>query len=578
MNLLSLLLAVMGALFLATCQSSAALQDDLPHALITSPLPPVYSPDNTNETYKNPIIFADYSDPDVCRGPAGDDFYMTASSFSCFPGLPVLHSRDLVHWTIIGHAVDHYPFEGFTTPQHGKGIWAPSIRYHAGYFWIFVGDPDNGILMTKSRNPAGPWEKLATVKAAKGWIDCCPFWDDDGHAYLVHAFARSRAGFNNALDICRMSTDGTHLLDEGTRVYDGGTDRAHSNQTYTTVEGPKLYKRDGYYYIFAPGGGVAGGYQIVFRSKNILGPYDSRIVLEQGNTPINGPHQGGWVQTTSGQDWFIHFQDRGAYGRVTHLQPLAWHDDWPVIGNDPSGSGKGVPVLSDPMPDTAGSRFNGQNSKIRLAPQTSDEFDRGTLGLQWQWFADWQPRWYSLAERPGYLRLFVVSTPISVPLYERANLLLQKFPAEQFQFTTLLDPAALEPNESAGLVIVGRSTASLTVRRVSAGLRIARTQFQASANAPQPPDVDQESVPLPAAPVYLRARVSPGAKCIFSYSPDGATFTDLGQPFSATQDQWIGAKIGLFCNAPPPTPNPPATLSPPRSGHADFDFVHVEPF
>ena len=251
----------------------------------------VWSADNGDGTYRNPIIFADYSDPDVIR--VRDDFYLVASSFNCSPGLPVLHSKDLVNWTIIGHAFQRYPYESFNTPQHGNGVWAPSIRFHGGEFYIYFGDPDRGIFMTKATNPAGPWDPLVHVKEAKGWIDTCPFWDDDGNAYLVHAWARSRAGINSILTINRMSADGKTLLDEGKLVFDG---HAH----HPTIEGPKLYKRDGYYYIFAPAGGVGTGWQTVLRSKNIFGPYEDRIVMDQGRTNINGPHQGGWVELKSG--------------------------------------------------------------------------------------------------------------------------------------------------------------------------------------------------------------------------------------------------------------------------------------
>jgi beta-xylosidase len=148
----------------------------------------VWVADNGDGTYKNPILCADYSDPDVIR--VGDDFYMAASSFNCVPGLPILHSKDLVNWEIIGHAVPRFADKRFDIPQHGNGIWAPSIRYHDGWFWIFVGDPDAGVLMTKAKDPAGPWTPLHLVKEGKGPIDACPLWDDDGNAYPVHAWAK----------------------------------------------------------------------------------------------------------------------------------------------------------------------------------------------------------------------------------------------------------------------------------------------------------------------------------------------------------------------------------------------------
>ena len=293
----------------------------------------VWVADLGNGTYKNPILHADYSDPDAIR--VGDDYYLTASSFSDIPGLPILHSKDLVNWTIIGHALKKQPpFEVFDKPQHGGGVWAPAIRFHNDEFYIFYPDPDYGIYMVKTKNPAGEWEKPVLVKAGKGWIDPCPLWDDDGNAYLVSAFAGSRAGFKSVIIVSKMSVDGTKLLDDGVMVFDG-------HDKHPTIEGPKFYKRNGYYYIFAPAGGVPTGWELILRSKNIYGPYEEKIVLAQGKSPINGPHQGAWVTTQTGEDWFLHFQDRGAYGRIVHLQPMKWVNDFPVIGVDADGDGTG---------------------------------------------------------------------------------------------------------------------------------------------------------------------------------------------------------------------------------------------
>jgi len=252
----------------------------------------VWVADSGDGTYRNPILYADYSDPDVVR--VGEDYYLVASSFNAIPGLPVLHSRDLVNWTIVGHALQRQPpFEVFDKPQHGNGVWAPAIRYHNGEFYIFYPDPDYGIYLVKAKQPMGPWSEPLLIKAAKGWIDPCPFWDDDGKAYLVTAFARSRAGIKSILVISRMSPDGTSLLDNGVMVFDG-----HDHDP--TVEGPKLYKRNGYYYVFAPAGGVESGWQLALRAKNINGPYERKVVLAQGKTSINGPHQGAWIETPSG--------------------------------------------------------------------------------------------------------------------------------------------------------------------------------------------------------------------------------------------------------------------------------------
>jgi beta-xylosidase len=501
-----------------------------PHATASA-----WVPDNGDGTYRNPVIFADYSDPDVVR--AGDDFYMVSSSFHHVPGLPILHSTDLVNWTIVGHALDRLPSPVFDTPQHGKGIWAPSIRHHGGYFWIYVGDPDLGILMTRARDPRGPWENAHLVKEARGWIDPCPLWDADGQMYLVHAWAKSRAGFNGVLTVNRLSADGRQITDEGVTVFDG-------RERHPTIEGPKFYERNGYYYIFAPAGGVTPGWQTVLRSRNVLGPYEDRIVLDQGKTPINGPHQGGWVDTPGGEDWFVHFQDRGAFGRVVHLQPMVWKDDWPVMGEDPNGDGRGQPVLSFRKP-----RVNAA-SRITV-PETSDEFDGAALGLQWQWHANPLPAWWSLSARTGTLRL-VPESRTPGQLWEQASLLLQKFPAERFTATTEMTLVSSHAGARSGLAVMGRDYAFVVVERTAEGWRLV---YAANRNADKgEKELVEANAPLASGHVWLRASVGDGARTTFSYSADGKTFTAIGTPFTAREGVWVGARVGVF-TAPVPAQN-----------------------
>ena len=250
--------------------------------------------------YQNPILLGDYSDPDVVR--VGQDFYMTSSSFTYLPGLPILHSRDLVHWEQIGYAAARLPFARYDQPAHKCGTWAPSIRWHHGRFYVYVCLPDEGLLAFTAEDPAGSWE-CHYVKDVCGWIDPCPLFASDGSVWLVHALAASRIGINNMLMIHRMTDDGLQVLDKGVLVYDG-----HSHGD-VTVEGPKIYERNGMYWILCPAGGVKDGYQLALRSSKIEGPYERKVVLKQGRTGINGPHQGGWVQDPQGHDWFLHFQD-----------------------------------------------------------------------------------------------------------------------------------------------------------------------------------------------------------------------------------------------------------------------------
>ena len=422
-------------------QALAALLFLLP-SLTYAQLSKVWVPDLGNGTYKNPVLYADYSDPDAIR--VGDDFYLISSSFNCVPGLPILHSRDLVNWSIIGSVfAEQPPLARYREVQHGNGVWAPAIRYHNKEFYIYYPDPDLGIFVTKARNPAGPWSAPVCIKAAQGWIDPCPLWDEDGRAYLVHGFAGSRAGIKTALAVSPMSADGLHLTGLDALVFDG-----HAGQP--TVEGPKFYKRHGYYYIFAPAGGVATGWQLVLRSKNVYGPYETRTVLAQGTTGINGPHQGAWVTTNAGEDWFLHFQDQGPYGRVVHLQPMTWQNDWPVIGLDADGDGTGQPVLTYRKP-----RIKGPAQPL-ATPPTSDEFGENTLGRQWQWHANPQDYWAYPNGPQGYLRLYSVQVPDGYRnLWQAPNLLLQKLPAEAFTATTRLTFTPRVEGEQVGLLVMG---------------------------------------------------------------------------------------------------------------------------
>ena len=499
-------------------------------------------------TYTNPIIDADYSDPDVIR--VGEDFVLTASSFNSVPGLPILHSKDLVNWKIIGHALESLPpQEVFAKPQHGNGVWAPAIRFHNNEFYIFYGDPDFGIYMVKARYAAGPWSKPLLIRAAKGWIDPCPFWDDDGNAYLVHAWANSRSGMKSILTINRMSADGTKLLDDGKMVFDGRVN-------HPTIEGPKLYKRNGYYYIFAPAGGVTNGWQTVLRARDIYGPYEDRIVMDQGRTFINGPHQGGWVELKSGESWFLHFQDRRAYGRVVLLQPVNWQNDWPVIGVDKDGDGKGEPVASFRRPNV------GREYPLQT-PQTSDEFESNNLSLQWQWHANPVEQWSSFTARRGWLRLRAVPFPENGKnLWAVPNLLLQKLPSREFSVTTFVDVSHLRQGERTGLLMMGRDYSYLAVTRGQRGLRLVRVVCLDAAKGGEEKEIG--AVELNNKSIYLRIDVSGDAVCRFSYSFDGKTFEVLGETFTAQPGMWIGAKVGLFSIGPANA-----------QGYADYDWFRV---
>lgn len=512
----------------------------------------VWISDQGNGTYKNPVLHADYSDPDAIR--VGDDFFMTASSFDAVPGLPILHSKDLINWTLIGHALRRlFPVDHFSKTQHGNGVWAPAIRHYNNEFYIYYPDPDVGIYLTKAKQAAGPWSDPALILAGKGLIDPCPFWDENGKTYLIHAYAGSRAGIKSILVIRELNKIGDSVLNEGTVVYDG-------HATDPTIEGPKLYKRNGYYYIFAPAGGVSTGWQVVLRSKNIYGPYERRVVMDQGSTQINGPHQGAWVSTQTGEDWFLHFQDKEAYGRVVHLQPMKWISDWPVIGNDKDGDGTGEPVLHFKKPDV------GKIYPVATISE-SDEFN-STPGLQWQWQANPQATWAFSNQAEGTLRLYSQKIPDQAKnLWDAPNVLLQKFPAEEFIVTTKLSftPNAKLENEKAGLVIMGLNYASLALKNSKDGTQL----IYSVCNLSDKDSVETESVlaNTKSTTFYFRVTVQRNAVCLFSYSTDGKKFIQIDQTFKAISGRWIGAKVGLFCTRISQTND---------SGYADIDWFRFE--
>ena len=506
----------------------------------------VWSPDNGDGTYTNPVINADYSDPDVCV--VGDDYYLTASSFQCIPGLPILHSRDLVNWKIIGHAVKELqPKEVFDRPSHGNGIWAPSIRYHNGEFYIYWGDPDYGVFMVKTTNPAGEWTPPLCVIPGKGMIDTCPLWDDDGRCYLVNGWANSRARFASVLTVRELNKEGTKPISDPVVVFDGnGTENR-------TCEGPKFYKREGWYWIMCPAGGVPTGFQLAMRSKSPYGPYESKVVLAQGKSSVNGPHQGGWVHTALGEDWFLHFQDKECYGRVVHLQPVTWRDNWPVMGVDKDGDYCGEPVLKYRKPKT-------RETVAVVNPVESDEFNLPVMGRQWQWQANYNQT-FGMPTAFGTFRIYNFKHATDAPnLWDVPNMLLQKTPADNFTATAKMRITSKADNQVGGVIMMGLDYAALVAKRVGDEFILQQVVCKA-ADKGKPETVTEIARLKPSQKdvidykpgihldIYMRMKVSDG-NCTFSYSLDGKKFRDAGEKFKMKEGKWIGAKIGLVSYEP----------------------------
>ncbi|MCU4177269.1 family 43 glycosylhydrolase [Carboxylicivirga sp. N1Y90] len=522
MRLFFCLLYVLVILFLAGCKQ--VVTPSFQGVSVT-----LNSADNNDGTYTNPIIQADYSDPDVIR--VGNDYFMTASSFNCAPGLPILHSKDLVNWQLITYACDAvYPIEHYSKVQHGNGIWAPSLRYHNGTFYIFYGDPDFGIFMLKAKEAMGPWSKPLLIKEAKGWIDPCPFWDEDGKAYLVHAYAGSRAGLKSVLAINRMNDEGTELLDDGILVFDG-------HKHHKTIEGPKLYKRDGYYYIFAPAGGVAEGWQTVLRSKYIYGPYEDKIVLQQGETDVNGPHQGAMVSLANGEDWFMHFQDQEAYGRVVHLQPMHWQDDWPIMGKPTNGCGNPVQMYEKPKVAPAVSSFQ--------VKSMNDEFDSETIPLLWQWHANKSLDWGLCYPGEGVFRMNCQAYPQSYSnLWDVSSLLLQKFPSQVFEVEAKININLINNTERVGFTVMGSEYCCLEVFKAEKQLFL-RSCLCVDARSGSNEQYS-EPISIDASDILFKLIVKQGALCELQYSLDGVRYTTVIDGFEAKPGRWIGSKFGFY--------------------------------
>ncbi len=453
------------------------------------------------------IVYADYSDPDVCVGTDGD-YWMTASSFQCTPGLPILHSTDMVHWEVVNYAVEKLvPVEHYNSIQHGNGVWAPSIRLHNGTYYIYWGDPDFGVFMVKTNDPRGKWDEPVLVVPGKGIIDTTPLWDEDGRCYLVNGWANSRCGFNSVLTVRELSADGTRAISNPVMVYDGQPDGNH------TIEGPKFYKHDGFYYILAPAGSVATGWQVALRSKNVYGPYEMKIVFNK-----DGIHQGGWVE-----DKFVCFQEVGAYGRILHLLDVEMKNGWPMM------------------------RLN-KNDNIK-----------GIAGEGYQWHANYQEAFgFKTVDGTRIYSHHVTDTFRN--MWEVPNLYLEKFDGETFSDTLTTTITARDNGTESGFIIMGRDYCRLSVELNNGTFTLKQITCK---------DADKQGIETIKNICTLKTRsygagaktnyethisfrieCLKGALCRMSYSIDGKHFMSLPDLFQAREGKWIGAKYGVFSIAP----------------------------
>ena len=517
--------AIIHALAAATAAMLAACSAQTAPALTADDTEPRWG-DLGDGTYANPVLLADYSDPDVIR--VGNRYYMVCSEFH-FMGMPVLMSEDMVNWQIIGQIYRSIDLPMFDEMKgYANGTWAPALRYHDGRYYMYVCMPNTGLYMATAEQPEGPWSPLQHIVEVDGWEDPCPFWDEDGQAYLGH----SRVGAGPII-IHRMSPDGTRLLDEGQTVYEG-----------PVAEGTKFLKKDGYYYLSIPEGGVGGGWQTVLRSKDIYGPYEGRRVLETGSTGVNGPHQGALVDTPEGDWWFYHFQSHGQLGRVVHLQPVSWTEDgFPFIGEDYDENGVGEPVPRYAKPATG-------IDAPRSLPQTSDDFGETELSPQWAWNHNPVDSCWSLVERRGWLALRAIHAD---KLRSARNTLTQKVMGYAGIATVKLDYAALKPGQRAGLATIGRAA-------VAAGVELTETDGHAEPHLYVETNGEATTLdPLPhpahgifsslskKGTIWLRLEMDDVENTHqFSYSLDGTTFTPLGDAFEQGEADWKGYRVGLY--------------------------------
>jgi beta-xylosidase len=473
--------------------------------------------DQGNGTYDNPVLPSDYSDLDCIR--VGSDFYAISSTFQFSPGMVILQSKDLVNWTIFGHAIPDITQIGpemnwNRMGRYGRGVWAGSIRYARQKFWVFFCTPDEGYFMTSAPTAAGPWEPLHPVLKSSGWDDCCPFFDDDGQGYLIGTHFAD----NCKTYIWKLTPDGRDLVESSrTQVNEG----AHR-------EANKLLKVKGWYYHFFS---EVNGARVVMmqRSKSIMGPYTERRQLTDQNSQWKEPNQGGIVDTPNGAWYFLTHHGSGAWeGRCASLLPVTWIDGWPICGATDAKGDPGKMVWSGKMPISGG--------RI-VTPQSSDEFTASTLGPQWEW--NYHPRndKFSLTERPGWLRLKAFKPLENDNLMKAGNTLTQRcFRTASNEVVVKLDLRGLADGEKAGLCHFAGSHSAVGI--VQDGMKRA-LEFRVNGKITPGPAITSNDL-------WIKSSWGLEGKSQYAYSVDGRTFTDFGDPYELTWGDYRGDRIGIY--------------------------------
>ena len=454
---------------------------------------------------------------------------MVSTSMHYVPGCPILESADLVNWSMVGYAVDRYDEDPRYDMQGGtlylNGAWASSLRHHNGKFYVAFCTPygwgtEHGHFnLCEAERPEGPWKKTVFDEYM---YDPGLFFDDDGRAYVIHG--------QGTLLLTELTDDLHGVAAPPVEIWN---QRFNENRECGKggygVEGSHVYKKDGYYYILCPAGGTEG-WQVCLRSKNIRGPYEHRIILDDdGSYPGNGLHQGGMVELEDGSWWAVIMQDRGPIGRVPCLLPVTWTDGWPILG----AGGQDAITYAKPAL---------KEERRRRKVATSDNFDKPTLGLQWQWNHNPDHERWSLEEHPGRLRL---RPSEAKDLTEARNTLTQRVQGPMSEATAEMELQGLTDGMTAGFGIFKIPYAYLAVRQREGQRELVMC------NAGETVD----SIPIAAKQerIWLRAYTTEHEfSARFTYSLDGLHFIPLGNILKMGLGlSWTANRFALFCFSEP---------------------------
>ncbi len=505
----------------------------------------VWTADNGNGTFKNPILWGDWPDPDITR--VGDEFYFVSTSMHYVPGCPILKSKDLVNWEMASYVIDRYDEDPRYDLKGGemylRGSWAATIKHHNGLFYVGFCTPKwdkekGNFSINIAKDIKGPWKRTIFPEYL---YDPGLFFDDDGKVYVIHGQGK--------LYVTELASDVRSVKGENKLIWDKSIPSPKGSSApgkAYNMEGSHMYKINGYYYLTCPAGGTEG-WQVCLRSKNIYGPYETKtIVQDESSYPNNGLHQGGMVQLKDGSWWFIIMQDRGAIGRVPNLVPVEWKDGWPMLGKN--GNAKGVVVYQKPNV--------GKTFPVKV-PATSDEFSTSKLGLQWQWNHNPDDTKWSLKERKGNMRLHAA---YAKDLTMARNTLTQRVQGPTSEGIVEIDLKGLKTGDIAGFGIFQSPYAYIAVRKTGSNkdLIMINNGKLIDSIAHFTPDK-----------IWIKANAThTGFKATFSYSTDGKKFTPLGNQLQMDLGlAWTANRFALFNFS---------QSKEGTGGYADFNWFHFQ--